>query len=735
MSAVKTNFVPPENGFGFVNAFKLKLPVKFKIPLAGEVDLSKVVVGFCGGMCFSALDYYYAGQGVPPDTKVDLIDQKLYSYLAGRQLDSIPPTTLIKVIEWMLREKDDLGQRMARTEIPKLRRMLDKGQPAVLLLVRVAGWDDPTRNHQVLATGYELDATGKQMTIFLYDPNHPKAESALKLDLSDPRSGIDITQSNDVPTRAFFIQNYKTEKALPVLEGPAPAPAAARRRPRAFGVSAAAPAISLRWPVDSFRINQHFGENPQAYKPFKLPGHEGLDFFAPDGANIYAAADGVVYQAGHPDNHPYGLHIRIRHKNGSQTYHTVYAHLSRALVQVNQKVTAGEVIGLADNTGNSSGSHLHLTLKIDGQTTSGYPAGIVDPLPYFQPGGGPGQKPAGGTIQPPAGPGKPGLPPASGITVYTNAQLELHAEPNETSAKTALVPSGEALIVLGDAAKVKDLIGKQGQWLFVQTASGAIGNVPAGMVSSSMQVFPPSSLVVYPIDLVNLRSGPSTAFALLGSLDANQALTVLGDEGLARAKLGRMNEWLMVQTADGQKAFVAAWLVHLTGQVVPAARGVEVIPLAAVNLLARPVLGSNSLVVVTPDDRLAVFGDKAQILKNIGLSDRWLNVRSPGGIIGFVPADQVKAANEEQPPSPPPPAQPAAGLQVFATADLNIRAQPSLNSPRLAGARRAQTLQVIEPDLDAARPKIGKTGQWLFVQDAQGSRGWAAAWFLSATPV
>jgi murein DD-endopeptidase MepM/ murein hydrolase activator NlpD len=50
-------------------------------------------------------------------------------------------------------------------------------------------------------------------------------------------------------------------------------------------------------------------------------------------------------------------------------YHTIYAHLSRIDVQVDQNVAAGDLIGLADNTGNSFGSHLHLTLKIDGEQT------------------------------------------------------------------------------------------------------------------------------------------------------------------------------------------------------------------------------------------------------------------------------------------------------------------------------------------------------------------------------
>ncbi len=134
MTAVRTNFSPTKDGFKFINYFEIKLP-RFKIPFAGEVDLNDVVFGLCGGMCFSALDYYYANQPVPTDTDVFKINRKLFTYLADRQLDSIPLANLVRVIDWMLREPSDLGQRMARYEIPKLRRLLDKGQPAVITLI------------------------------------------------------------------------------------------------------------------------------------------------------------------------------------------------------------------------------------------------------------------------------------------------------------------------------------------------------------------------------------------------------------------------------------------------------------------------------------------------------------------------------------------------------------------------------------------------------------------------
>ena len=116
--------------------------------------------------------------------------------------------------------------------------------------------------------------------------------------------------------------------------------------------------IHLQWPVDSRIINQGFGENPDFYKPFHLPGHEGVDLFANTNDNVYAAADGTVTMAAHPNNHPYGLQIRIRHQSGNTKFETVYAHLAEVLVSPNEEVKAGQLIGRADNTGNRSAGRL-----------------------------------------------------------------------------------------------------------------------------------------------------------------------------------------------------------------------------------------------------------------------------------------------------------------------------------------------------------------------------------------
>ncbi|HSR46455.1 MAG TPA: M23 family metallopeptidase [Anaerolineales bacterium] len=139
----------------------------------------------------------------------------------------------------------------------------------------------------------------------------------------------------------------------------------------------------LVWPTDFPVVTQAFGANPQAYRRYGMPGHEGLDFRALTNTNIYACADGEIYEVGTWKKHAYGIHVRIQHRDG---YKTVYAHLARALVRKGDVVRAGQRIGLADSTGNSSGAHLHMSLKRDGATArkeTVYPKDIIDPTSFM----------------------------------------------------------------------------------------------------------------------------------------------------------------------------------------------------------------------------------------------------------------------------------------------------------------------------------------------------------------
>ena len=147
--------------------------------------------------------------------------------------------------------------------------------------------------------------------------------------------------------------------------------------------------FALRWPAESRVVTQAFGARPEVYRQWGLPGHEGIDIGARLNAPIYACAAGTVYRV-HVDDgkHNYGNHVRVSHERADGTvYKTVYAHLAQIHVAVGQIVRAGQVIGLAGSTGNSTGPHLHLTLKKQGATASGetaYPYDIIDPTGFLE---------------------------------------------------------------------------------------------------------------------------------------------------------------------------------------------------------------------------------------------------------------------------------------------------------------------------------------------------------------
>ncbi len=146
----------------------------------------------------------------------------------------------------------------------------------------------------------------------------------------------------------------------------------------------------LVWPTQYGTIIEVFGENPEFYAKFGLPGHEGLAFEAPLGSEVYAAADGIVSEVrldgdSDPVYKPYGNQIRIQHEGG---YTSIYAYLSEVNVTQGQSVKAGQRIGLAGDTGNATEPYLLFVLKLAGATVSGatnYPYDIIDPTPYLLP--------------------------------------------------------------------------------------------------------------------------------------------------------------------------------------------------------------------------------------------------------------------------------------------------------------------------------------------------------------
>ena len=114
--------------------------------------------------------------------------------------------------------------------------------------------------------------------------------------------------------------------------------------------------IDLIRPVSGI-ITSRFG----ARSSIRSSSHTGLDIATYSGTPIAAAASGTVTFAGWRGS--YGNLLIITHDNGVQTY---YGHCSQLYVSVGQTVSQGETIASVGSTGNSTGPHLHLEIRVNG---------------------------------------------------------------------------------------------------------------------------------------------------------------------------------------------------------------------------------------------------------------------------------------------------------------------------------------------------------------------------------
>jgi murein DD-endopeptidase MepM/ murein hydrolase activator NlpD len=117
---------------------------------------------------------------------------------------------------------------------------------------------------------------------------------------------------------------------------------------------ASIPAIQPVSNNDLRRLSSYFGYRTDPYYKI-MKFHEGVDFSAPIGTDIYATGDGVVITAERSKT-GYGNQIVIDHGFG---YKTMYAHLQSFKVRLGERVTRGQIIGTVGSTGKSTSPHLH----------------------------------------------------------------------------------------------------------------------------------------------------------------------------------------------------------------------------------------------------------------------------------------------------------------------------------------------------------------------------------------
>lgn len=168
---------------------------------------------------------------------------------------------------------------------------------------------------------------------------------------------IETTKKLDVITSQLVVQSKSFDEVFEMAKNKA-----------AFLSSM--PAIQPVSNKDLKRLSSYFGYRMDPfYKVMKF--HEGVDFSAPVGTEIYATGDGEVIKVV-KSKRSYGNSVTIDHGFG---YETFYAHCEKVLVKKGQKIKRGQVIATVGNTGKSTAPHLHYEVKKNNKS--------IDPINFF----------------------------------------------------------------------------------------------------------------------------------------------------------------------------------------------------------------------------------------------------------------------------------------------------------------------------------------------------------------
>jgi len=127
----------------------------------------------------------------------------------------------------------------------------------------------------------------------------------------------------------------------------------------------------FHFPIRTYRLTSSYGirANPVTGN---ISVHRGLDLAAPEGTDVFSAADGTVIETG--EDAVYGKYVIISHKD---RWTSLYGHLQKIETVLQAQVRSGTLIGRVGSTGQSTGPHLHFELRQDGRA--------VDPLGRLRP--------------------------------------------------------------------------------------------------------------------------------------------------------------------------------------------------------------------------------------------------------------------------------------------------------------------------------------------------------------
>jgi hypothetical protein len=266
------------------------------------------------------------------------------------------------------------------------------------------------------------------------------------------------------------------------------------------------------------------------------------------------------------------------------------------------------------------------------------------------------------------------------VLATVTAGLTLRSAPQISAAAVTVEPPGTLLHCTEPDNVALPKIGVSDRWLQVSDPAGLDGYVAAWYVEKAggtnpdpapvpvpasrpvtIPAVPTPASVPAPVlaDLVvivsqsigtvglRLRSQPDGNAATVTILSAGAELAVLEPANQAIQKIGQASQWLNVRDGAGNTGYVAAWYIQLKNAASipapsPASTSLTVIVSSQANAGLRmrdqPNLNGNILKILSPGTPLSVLEPAGPARAKIGISDQWLNVKDPGGTIGYVAA-------------------------------------------------------------------------------------------------
>lgn len=120
--------------------------------------------------------------------------------------------------------------------------------------------------------------------------------------------------------------------------------------------------VALSAPLKSGALTSEFALRQDPFTK-EEKWHHGLDIASPEGSEIGCVLPGQVIEA--QESPSYGKYVIVDHGNEIQT---LYAHCNELLVKAGDSVSRGTVLAKVGQTGNATGNHLHLELRINGES-------------------------------------------------------------------------------------------------------------------------------------------------------------------------------------------------------------------------------------------------------------------------------------------------------------------------------------------------------------------------------